>query len=213
MLLNLAVAAAILALYWFAPSVPRALGRALQRVFGPLLRAPIARVLAVAALPLLIRLCALPVLPIPVPRIHDEFSYLLAADTFAHGRVTNATHPLWQFFETFHVLEQPTYMSKYPPAQGLFMAAGQVLFGHPWWGVFLSIAIMCGAVCWMLDAWLPPRWALVGSVAVALQFGITDYWMNSYWGGAPAAIGGCLVLGAYGRLRGFRPVSRHTVLP
>jgi hypothetical protein len=48
-----------------------------------------------------------------------------------------------------------------------------VLFGDPWWGVFLSAGIMCGAVCWMLEGWLPRRRAIAGGVVVALQFGIT----------------------------------------
>jgi hypothetical protein len=149
------------------------------------------------------RIALLPLLPIPEPSIQDEFSYLLSADTFAHGRLANPSPAHSEFFEAMHTLVRPVYISKYPPGHGLLLALGQVLTGNPYWGVVLEGALMIFLFCWMADAWLPPQWVLIGGGLSALLFFVRHYWFESYWGGSLAACGGALVVGALGNvLRG-----------
>jgi hypothetical protein len=140
---------------------------------------------------------------VPIPAVHDEFANLLGADTYAHGRLANPTPELAAYFESPHVLVRPVYMSKYPPGQALFMAAGQLLTGRPIVGVWFSIALACAAIAWMLQAWMPARWALVGGLIAALRLSVAaedGRWSQSYWGGAVAVLGASLMFGAARRL-------------
>ena len=140
-----------------------------------------------------LRLLILPFSPIPKPFSLGDFSYLLAADTFSSGRLTNPPHPMWTHFESFHITVSPTYMSMYFPAQGMALAAGKVVTGDPWFGVLVSTALMCAALCWMLQAWLPPKWALLGGLIAILRIGLFSYWIDTYVGGSVAATGGALI--------------------
>ncbi|MBP7146000.1 MAG: hypothetical protein KBD01_00535 [Acidobacteria bacterium] len=146
----------------------------------------------------------------PQPAVADEFSYLLAADTFAHFRLTNPPHPLWPHFESEEIIQQPTYQSKYPPGQGLALAAGQFL-GHPALGVWLSLALASAALCWMLRAWIGPRWALASGLLAPLTYAVVSGWGQTYWGGAVALLGGALLFGALRRLA-REPRPAHAAL-
>ena len=146
------------------------------------------------------RIVLLPIEPFPPPRVQDEFSYLLASETFAHGRLTNPTPPYWHHFEAFHVLLQPTYMSKYGAAAPLFMAFGERFLGTPRAGVLLSMALAAASLCWMLQAYLPAEWALLGGLLAVVRISWFSYFGNGYWGGSVAMLGGCLLLGGAARL-------------
>ncbi len=144
--------------------------------------------------PVVLRLLLLPHHPVPKPHIYDEFSHLLVADTLRHFRLANPRHPMSRFFETFFVLQQPTYSSIYPLGQGMLLVFG-------WSGVLLADGAFCALVYWMLLGYVEPRWALVGGALAVIEFGPLNLWTNCYWGGLLAAAAGCLVFGALPRLQ------------
>jgi hypothetical protein len=150
---------------------------------------------------IVLRLALLPLYSIPIPFVTDDFSFLLATDTFLHGRLANPTPAVWMSLETIHETMKPTYTTMYFPGEALILAAGKVLLGNPWFGSLAVSALMCAALCWMLQAWLPANWALLGGFLAVLRLGVFSYWTNSYHAaGSLAALGGALVLGALPRL-------------
>ena len=196
---SLTLVAAAIAFAW--PTLGASRFARIERVFCKLSKRKTLSVFLVGLSVIVLRLALLPVRPIPLPFVPDDFSFLLAADTFAHGRLTNPTPAMWVHFESFHIDMKPTYMSMYFPGPGLVLAAGKVLFGHPWFGLLIANALMCAAICWALQAWLPPAWALLGGFIAVIRISLFSYWIDTYTGGgAIAALGGALVLGALPRL-------------
>jgi hypothetical protein len=206
-LVEAGVTAIVIAIACFWPRTGHVYFARIERIFQKIAGRPRVAVLVCGLAVPLLRLAILPVIPVPLPFIHDDFSFLLAAETFASGRLTNPTPPMWTHFESFHITMQPTYMSMYFPGQGILLAAGKIVFGHPWFGLLIAGALMCSAICWMLQAWLPLRWAFLGGMIAVLRLALFSYWMNTYTGaGFLAALGGAVVLGALPRfLRTIRP--------
>jgi hypothetical protein len=183
-----------------ATAVGLALPGGWRRRVAPLARRPWATMGVVAIVSLVVNGGVAIRQGMPRPRVHDEFAYLLAADTFAHGRLANPTPACADSFQSPHVLVRPTYAAKYPPGQGVALAVGQLL-GRPIYGVWISNALAAMAVAWMVAAFAGPEWALLGGLVAAAHPQMVD-WGHVFWGGSVAVVGGALAVGAWGRVRG-----------
>lgn len=146
----------------------------------------------------------------PLPRAFDEFSYVLEAETFARGRLANPSYAMPEALETIHVLQRPTYSSKYLPGHGLFLAAGIALGGGARLGQWLAFAAMGAALYWMLAAWLSRPVAVITTGLFVLLVADSD-WASGYWGSSAAVAGSALVFGTIRRLD-HQPTIRIGVL-
>ncbi|CAN5347199.1 hypothetical protein BH09PLA1_BH09PLA1_25540 [soil metagenome] len=147
---------------------------------------------------------------LPLPSEPDEFSYLLAADTFAHGRLSNPPHAMADALEFGDVIQRPTYASKHPPAQGLLLAIGLRLLNLPILGVWIAGALACAAIAWMLRPIAPPQWAFLAGVLAAMHPLIAS-WNQCYWGGNIAMLGGAITFGAAMRMT-HRSLPRDAII-
>jgi len=180
------------------PGLARLYGR-IEHAFSSFARRQGLAIISVFLLVFLGRIALLPFFHVPPPKIVDEFTQLLSGDTLAHWRVTNPTHPMWFYFETMFVNQKPTYNAMYPPGTGLFLAAGQIVTGQPWYGMLFSVALAAAAICWMLQGWMPPRWALWGGLVFVL-LAVRNTLTENYLGEGVVVLGGALVLGAIPRI-------------
>jgi hypothetical protein len=189
---------------------PRNMRRNVHWTWTP--RRPWVAAAALIAGVIALRLALIPLLPVPIPVVTDEFSHLLLADTLLDGRVANPTHPFWQHFESLHILQQPHYVSSYFPGHALVLAAGILALQSAWAGVLAECAAFLGILYWALRGWMPSRWALFGVLLAALRFAIGSYWVNAYHGGFLPAAGGALIFGAFARLRRRASFSQGLLL-
>jgi len=109
------------------------------------------------------------------PAYHDEYSYLVQAETFLAGRVAwPAMTTGGDVFHQIHVLNRPVTASRYFPWTGLwmlaFVQAGVPIFGH-----WLAGAMACGFFHRSLRRLYPPAIAAIGGLLIAVSPGLAVF--------------------------------------
>src|SRR5579862_4952961 len=104
MLLEAALALAAVAVSFAIAGVRSRLFDRVESAFCDVGRHKRLAMLLVVASALLARAAFLIVLPVPTPKVDDEYSHLLLADTLLHGRLANPTPPMWIHLEAIEVI-------------------------------------------------------------------------------------------------------------
>jgi len=137
----------------------------------------------------------------PTPSMHDDFGNLLVASTLLEGRLSNPVPPAWESMETFHVVFQPSYASKYPIGLGFMLAVGKLLFGSFAAGLWLCAGLASASIAWMIAAHFPRRWAMASGLVTATHPFWQHGWSQEFTNGWLPMTGTTLVLGGLLRIR------------
>ncbi|MEM7474018.1 MAG: hypothetical protein AAF483_03440 [Planctomycetota bacterium] len=135
------------------------------------------------------------------PTVHDEFSNLLAGDTLLKGRIANEAPEFWEPFQTFHVIMEPSYASKYPLAGGAIVALGRLTVGMPIAGNWFVAGLAAVCFAWMLAGATSRLWAFFGGLIVALHPTLQVVWSQNLFAAWWTAAAACLIAGGMLRLR------------
>ncbi|MDB5385853.1 MAG: hypothetical protein JWM11_1499, partial [Planctomycetaceae bacterium] len=82
------------------------------------------------------------------PAYHDEYSYLLQAQTLLAGRFSYPSDPtVAPIFDQLHVVNQGRFASRYYPGTGVWLAPW-VAWGHPVWGQWLAGSLAAMLIFW-----------------------------------------------------------------
>src|ERR1051326_553525 len=79
----------------------------IERLFHGFAQNRARAVLSVGVLTVALRVCLLPIFPVPQPGVVDEYSHRLLAETLLAGRMSNATPAMWAHMETIQVIQKP----------------------------------------------------------------------------------------------------------
>ena len=135
------------------------------------------------------------------PRVHDEFSNLLIGDMLLNGRLANPSPEILEPFQTFHVIMEPSYSSKYPLAAGILVALGRLVLGVPIAGAWIAAGIGVVSVTWILAGVTSRKWAMFGGLLLSLHPTHQIVWSQNVFGAWWTASGAALLLGGVLRLR------------
>ena len=106
---------------------------------------------------------------------HDEFSYLLQAETFLRGRLCFVSHPtIPDLFDQLHVLNEGKFASRYFPGTAAWIGPF-VAIGRPHWAQWLAGMLIAVATFAAGREWCGNLCGFVAGLVIALSPGMAIF--------------------------------------